>query len=423
MRLVCQRSPCVPRPICLQDSNDRRRPRPHTVRDWFGDPARAGSAAGRGGAPPRRRRPRSRGRRHPAGRGRRRGAARRFGRRFRPAPRARRGVARRRTRSIRSPWRHHLFAEGLRPAHDPLPGPLPLLRLRRHSGAAAEAPQAGVHVARSRCSPSCGRDRRSAARRRSSRSAIAPRIAGPRPGRGSTSTASPRPSTTSAHIARLITAETGMLAHLNPGVMTAAEMRMLRPTAPSMGMMLETTSRALFEEPGQVHYGSPDKDPAVRLAVIEDAGRERVPFTTGILVGIGETSARSGRVARRPARGPRTAWARAGGDRPELPREAEDRDAGGAGCGAPRIRRRGRRRAARDGLADADPGAAEPLRSCRVRPARACRCRRLGRGVAAHGGPRQPGAPVAASRRPRGAHRGPRLRAARASHGASGVRP
>ncbi|MGL4256994.1 MAG: 7,8-didemethyl-8-hydroxy-5-deazariboflavin synthase CofG [Microbacterium sp.] len=91
------------------------------------------------------------------------------------------------------------------------------------------------------------------------------------------------------HIARLVTAETGMLAHLNPGVMTAEELRMLRPTAPSMGMMLETTSRRLFEEPGQVHFGSPDKDPALRLAVIDDAGRERIPFTTGILVGIGET--------------------------------------------------------------------------------------------------------------------------------------
>ncbi len=90
-------------------------------------------------------------------------------------------------------------------------------------------------------------------------------------------------------MARLITAETGLLAHLNPGVMTADELRMLRHTAPSMGMMLETTSRALFEEPGGVHYGSPDKDPALRLAVIEDAGRLRIPFTTGILVGIGET--------------------------------------------------------------------------------------------------------------------------------------
>ncbi len=90
-------------------------------------------------------------------------------------------------------------------------------------------------------------------------------------------------------MARLITAETGLLAHLNPGVMTASELRMLRPTAPSMGMMLETTSRALFEEPGRVHYGSPDKDPALRLGVIEDAGRERIPFTTGVLIGIGET--------------------------------------------------------------------------------------------------------------------------------------
>lgn len=92
-----------------------------------------------------------------------------------------------------------------------------------------------------------------------------------------------------AHIARLVTAETGLLAHANPGVMSADELRMLRPTAPSMGMMLETTSRRLFEVPGQVHYGSPDKDPALRLEVIDAAGRERVPFTTGILVGIGET--------------------------------------------------------------------------------------------------------------------------------------
>ncbi|WP_308291827.1 7,8-didemethyl-8-hydroxy-5-deazariboflavin synthase CofG [Microbacterium jejuense] len=92
-----------------------------------------------------------------------------------------------------------------------------------------------------------------------------------------------------AHIARLVTAETGLLAHANPGVMSADELAQLRPVAPSMGMMLETTSRRLYEEPGQVHFGSPDKDPAVRLAVIEDAGRQRIPFTTGILVGIGET--------------------------------------------------------------------------------------------------------------------------------------
>lgn len=92
-----------------------------------------------------------------------------------------------------------------------------------------------------------------------------------------------------AAIARLVTAETGLLAHLNPGVMHAHELAELRPVAPSMGMMLETTSRALFETPGQPHFGSPDKDPALRLQVIEDAGAARIPFTTGILVGIGET--------------------------------------------------------------------------------------------------------------------------------------
>lgn len=83
--------------------------------------------------------------------------------------------------------------------------------------------------------------------------------------------------------------ETGLLPHLNPGVMSWAEMNRLKPVAPSMGMMLETTSRRLFTEKGQPHFGSPDKDPAVRLRVLEDAGRLNVPFTTGILVGIGET--------------------------------------------------------------------------------------------------------------------------------------
>jgi 7,8-didemethyl-8-hydroxy-5-deazariboflavin synthase CofG subunit len=92
-----------------------------------------------------------------------------------------------------------------------------------------------------------------------------------------------------AAMARLVRRETGLLPHLNPGVMTLDELRALRPTAPSMGMMLETTSRRLFEEPGQVHFGSPDKDPDMRLRVIDDAGTARVPFTTGILVGIGET--------------------------------------------------------------------------------------------------------------------------------------
>ena len=77
--------------------------------------------------------------------------------------------------------------------------------------------------------------------------------------------------------------ETGLLPHLNPGVMSWAELQRLKPVAPSMGMMLETTALV------PAHAGSPDKDPAVRLQVLEDAGRHAIPFTTGILVGIGET--------------------------------------------------------------------------------------------------------------------------------------
>jgi FO synthase len=82
--------------------------------------------------------------------------------------------------------------------------------------------------------------------------------------------------------------ETGLLPHLNPGVMSWSDLQRLKPVAPSMGLMLETTSRQLFEQRGQAHYGSPDKDPEIRLRVLEDAGRVGVPFTTGLLVGIGE---------------------------------------------------------------------------------------------------------------------------------------
>jgi FO synthase len=83
--------------------------------------------------------------------------------------------------------------------------------------------------------------------------------------------------------------ETGLLPHLNPGVLTWQDFQRLKPVAPSMGMMLETTSRRLHETKGGPHFGSPDKDPKVRLRVLEDAGRSNVPFTTGILIGIGET--------------------------------------------------------------------------------------------------------------------------------------
>ena len=85
--------------------------------------------------------------------------------------------------------------------------------------------------------------------------------------------------------------ETGLLPHLNPGVMSWGDLQRLKPVAPSMGMMLETTATRLWSEPGGAHYGSPDKDPSVRLRVLDDAGRVGVPFTTGILIGIGENRA------------------------------------------------------------------------------------------------------------------------------------
>ena len=79
-----------------------------------------------------------------------------------------------------------------------------------------------------------------------------------------------------------------LLPHLNPGCMTSQEIEELRPVAASMGMMLESSSKRLCEKGGP-HYGSPDKDPEKRLATLDSAGRAKVPFTTGILIVIGET--------------------------------------------------------------------------------------------------------------------------------------
>jgi FO synthase len=83
--------------------------------------------------------------------------------------------------------------------------------------------------------------------------------------------------------------QTGLLPHLNPGVMSYQELARLKHVSASMGIMLETSSDRLSARGGP-HFGSPDKVPAVRLRTIEDAGRLAVPFTTGVLVGIGETS-------------------------------------------------------------------------------------------------------------------------------------
>jgi FO synthase len=85
-----------------------------------------------------------------------------------------------------------------------------------------------------------------------------------------------------------VLAETGLLPHANAGALTRAELERLRAVSPSQGMMIETLA-ARLGEPGGPHHGAPDKTPARRLATLDAAGTARVPFTTGILVGIGET--------------------------------------------------------------------------------------------------------------------------------------
>ena len=87
---------------------------------------------------------------------------------------------------------------------------------------------------------------------------------------------------------QLVLHETELLPHANPGTLSEAEVAMLKPVNVSMGMMLESVSERM-SDPGEAHNLCPDKKPASRLATLEMAGRQRVPFTTGILVGIGET--------------------------------------------------------------------------------------------------------------------------------------
>ena len=92
------------------------------------------------------------------------------------------------------------------------------------------------------------------------------------------------------HMSERVAAETSLFPHANPGLMDDDTQAALRPSNPSMGLMLENISPRLME-PGMPHFECPDKDPALRVATIEASGRQKVPFTTGILVGIGETPA------------------------------------------------------------------------------------------------------------------------------------
>lgn len=91
-----------------------------------------------------------------------------------------------------------------------------------------------------------------------------------------------------ASAAKAVIEQTGLLPHLNCGVMTSDELRALRPVGVSMGLMLESTSNRLCQKPN-AHWGSPDKQPEARIATLVAAGELAIPMTTGLLVGIGET--------------------------------------------------------------------------------------------------------------------------------------
>ena len=188
--------------------------------------------------------------------------------------------------------------------------------------------------------------------------------------------------------AERVLVETGLLPHLNPGLMTAEDIEGLRPVAPSMGIMLESVSMRLHEK-GQAHYGCPDKVPRRRLETLRLAGEARVPFTSGILIGIGETreeridallALRDLHDEHRP---------HPGSHRPELPRQAGDPDGRRARADArgPAVDDRGGPAGARPG--DAHPGAAQP-EPRRAAAARGRRHRRLGRRVAGDARLRQP---------------------------------
>ena len=217
--------------------------------------------------------------------------------------------------------------------------------------------------------------------------------------------------------------ETGLLPHLNPGVMSWDELARLKPVAPSMGMMLETTSTRLFTEPGQAHFGSPDKDPAVRLRVLEDAGRQAIPFTTGILVGIGETEEERvdslfeiRRVARAYGHIQEVIVQNFRAKPDTAMRAAPDADPEDylATVAVARLVLGPKMRIQVPPNLSAPEALASLLKAGR---------RRLGRRQPGHSGPRQPRATLAAARRPRAVERRGRVRADRATHRAPRVRP
>ena len=213
-----------------------------------------------------------------------------------------------------------------------------------------------------------------------------------------------------AEMCRLVLEETGLLPHANAGALHHDELERLRPVAASQGMMLESLRPDLA-----AHRGSPDKSPERRLATLEAAGRLSIPFTTGILVGIGETRADRLDGVGGHRRGPRALGPRAGGHRPELPAQAGHGHAPGASVPARRAPRR--HRAGPAGAAARRPRAGASQPGGRLRRSARRRHRRLGRRLPHHRRSRQSRTSLAGPRSAPDRHRGARLRPGAAAHG------
>src|SRR5579884_895368 len=178
----------------------------------------------------------------------------------------------------------HLFPEGISARHEPLPRPLRLLHLPQGPGRSRrldDAARGDPHLGRARARLGC-------------REALL--CLGDRP-----ETAFPSYRALLARLGHRTTAEylyeaatialdAGLLPHTNAGVLTREEMARLKEVNVSLGLMLESVSPRL-RAPGGVHHRAPDKDPARRLRMLREAGELRIPFTTGLLLGIGETLA------------------------------------------------------------------------------------------------------------------------------------
>ena len=224
-----------------------------------------------------------------------------------------------------------------------------------------------------------------------------------------------------AAMSALVLQQTGLLPHLNPGVMSAREIADLRQVSVSQGLMLETAADRLSQRGGP-HFGSPDKRPAVRLEMIKAAGEAAVPFTSGILIGIGETRGerlqallhlrdlheRHGHLQEIIIQNFRAKP----GTRMAEPRRARPRRSSLDHCRRPHPVRGGHEH----------PGAAQSLSG----GAAASHCgghQRLGRRLAGHAGPCESGAALAGARSSRARNRQVRQGAGRASRHLPGLCP